>query len=128
VREAIQLRQVDFDGGEEVTLDVKAAYLSPDMRLTFHQRPDGKFEADVVSAHPDQQPFDYYLAALTDGNVDYVIGCSQSGSGDRLQFVCTGAFDLGSTTAIVSLFAPTKEDLDDSFEANRSIVSSFVAR
>ena len=76
-------------------------------------------EVDGVSRYP------YWLAALADGSVDYVLRCEKRGAGGK-RYGCDGELPLGKTSAAVLLIGEVLSDLPLAFEGNRDIVRSFV--
>jgi hypothetical protein len=128
VGEALRRRLVNLRTGKPVTILVDGGFYG-EMTLQFTKREDGKFEGRLLSADPELMPFDYWLAAAEEnGSIDYVLRCSKSDTGDRLQYACGGEFRMRVLRAVVSLFAPRTDELDDTFEATREIILSLIAR
>jgi hypothetical protein len=126
IREALVQGAADLHSGRPVTIH-RDGGLYGDFTLEFSKRSDGKFEGTTRLADRALMPFDYWLVAMEEnGSIDYILSCSKSGDGDRLQYACDGDFEVGAATAKVSLFAPETAGLDDSFEANRKTIVSFV--
>jgi hypothetical protein len=76
-------------------------------------------EADVNSSRR------YWLVALADGSVDYVLRCEKQGGGGK-RYGCDGELPLGRTSAAVLLIGEQLPDVPLAFEGNRDIVRSFV--
>lgn len=76
-------------------------------------------EADVNSRYR------YWLVALANGSVDYVLRCEKRGAGGK-RYGCDGEVPLGKTSAAVLLIGEVLSDLPLAFEGNRDIVLSFV--
>jgi hypothetical protein len=90
-------------------------------RVTVRRPRDHLFygEADVTSSYR------YWLVALVDGSVDYVLRCEKRGS-ERKVYGCDGELPLGKTSAAVLLIGEVLSELPLAFEGNRDIVRSFV--
>lgn len=126
VLQALVQRTSYLRSGRPATIYVEAS-LYGQFTLEFVQRSDGKFEGKTRVADRALMPIDYWLAAMAEnGSIEYLLACSKSGEGDRLSYACTGDFNVGRAMVITSLFAPETTGLDDSFEANRNIIMSFV--
>jgi len=76
-------------------------------------------EADAASRYR------YWLVALVDGSVDYVLRCEKRGAGGK-RYGCDGELPLGKTSAAVLLIGEQLPELPLAFEGNRDIVRSFV--
>ena len=76
-------------------------------------------EADVTLSYR------YWLVALANGSVDYVLLCEKRGGGGK-RYGCDGELPLGKTSAAVLLIGEVLSDLPLAFEGNREIVRSFM--
>jgi hypothetical protein len=91
-------------------------------KFAFTKPEDGK----IVGKTELGSRYKYWVVALREKSIDYLLGCEFREAGGRLQFVCDGELRLGRTSAAVLLIGETLAEIPVAFESNRTIVQSFV--